>query len=219
MSLASSFCALYKLNEKRGSRCQAMSGLNELRFYTARSRRSSCRARAPAKPNALSNSDCTSGFRATLAACNVSKCSHFSSLQISRNTLASFRTSLSMLARLSTSAESTSSTNPTEWAVDSVRALSLSHLSVSLRGRAAWRASQAALRHSNSAHLLSLSACRASSRFSFSALWAWRCTLSSATLCKSRKGNNWQFLAKCPALRHRVHTTEEHDIETEDMTR
>mmetsp|Transcript_23316 Transcript_23316/g.59406 ORF Transcript_23316/g.59406 Transcript_23316/m.59406 type:complete len:215 (-) Transcript_23316:68-712(-) len=107
MSLASWFCALYKFNEKNGSRCQAispMSGLNERRLYDARSRRNSCRARALAKPSTLSNSDSTSAFRATLAACNVSRCSHSSSLQTSRRTLASFRTSLSMLARLSTSA-------------------------------------------------------------------------------------------------------------------
>mmetsp|Transcript_23320 Transcript_23320/g.59427 ORF Transcript_23320/g.59427 Transcript_23320/m.59427 type:complete len:223 (-) Transcript_23320:64-732(-) len=222
MSLASWFCALYKFNEKNGSRCQAispMSGLNERRLYDARSRRNSCRARALAKPSTLSNSDSTSAFRATLAACNVSRCSHSSSLQTSRRTLASFRTSLSMLARLSTSAESTSSTNPADGAVDSVRALSLSHLSASLRGRVAWRASQAALRHSSSAHFFSFSACRASNRFSFSDLWAWRCTLSSATLCNSKKGRDWQFLARCPALRHRVHTTEAQDIETADMTR
>mmetsp|Transcript_23318 Transcript_23318/g.59417 ORF Transcript_23318/g.59417 Transcript_23318/m.59417 type:complete len:213 (-) Transcript_23318:51-689(-) len=205
MSLASWFCALYKFNEKNGSRCQAispMSGLNERRLYDARSRRNSCRARALAKPSTLSNSDSTSAFRATLAACSISSCSHSSSLQISRSTLASFRTSLSMLVRLSTSAAWTSSTNPAEGAVDSVQALSLSHLSVSLRGRAACRASQAAFRDSN------LAAFRASNRFSVSALRAWRCALSSATLCNRRKGKDWHSLARCPAIRQRVHTAE-----------
>mmetsp|Transcript_23319 Transcript_23319/g.59422 ORF Transcript_23319/g.59422 Transcript_23319/m.59422 type:complete len:241 (-) Transcript_23319:20-742(-) len=223
MSLASWFCALYKFNEKNGSRCQAispMSGLNERRLYDARSRRNSCRARALAKPSTLSNSDSTSAFRATLAACSISSCSHSSSLQISRSTLASFRTSLSMLVRLSTSAAWTSSTNPAEGAVDSVQALSLSHLSVSLRGRAACRASQAAFRDSNSAICFSFSAFRASNCLSFSALCAWRCARSSATLCSRKKGKDWQSLAMCPAFRQRMHTgaVEAQDITTEAMT-
>eukprot|EP00445_Apocalathium_hangoei_P068270 CAMPEP_0204129526 /NCGR_PEP_ID=MMETSP0361-20130328/12829_1 /ASSEMBLY_ACC=CAM_ASM_000343 /TAXON_ID=268821 /ORGANISM="Scrippsiella Hangoei, Strain SHTV-5" /LENGTH=150 /DNA_ID=CAMNT_0051081955 /DNA_START=374 /DNA_END=826 /DNA_ORIENTATION=+ len=127
-----------------------------------------------------------------------------------------------MQARLCTSAASASSTNPVDGAVDSELALSIAHLSASLRlGGAAWRASQASFRDSNSAHFFSFSAIRASNCSAFSAPRAWRRALSSATLCSRKKGKDWQSLARWPELRQRVHTVEVEvqDIEMDDMTR